>query len=126
MSGFEILGVPLDPEVVADFLAQGSDRRQEAEKRMRRGSGPAFRSDPYREAARRLQQLSADAHLREVLSPSGRWLSCTEFGLVWGRAPGTVRRWTSAGRIPGAHQIGTTWLIPATARPPADRRKRTS
>lgn len=49
------------------------------------------------------------------------FLSVSEFCALHGKDPGNVRRLIQQGRIP-AQKIGSQWVIPAGAVPPADKR----
>lgn len=49
------------------------------------------------------------------------YLSVSEFAALHGKDPGNVRRLIQQGRIP-AQKIGSQWVIPADAQPPADKR----
>jgi len=49
------------------------------------------------------------------------FLSVSEFCALHGKDPGNVRRLIQQGRIP-AQKIGSQWVIPAEAVPPADKR----
>ncbi len=49
------------------------------------------------------------------------FLSVSEFCVLHEKDPGNVRRLIQQGRIP-AQKIGSQWVIPADATPPADKR----
>lgn len=51
----------------------------------------------------------------------GKYLSVTEWSALHRKDPGNVRRMIKEGRIP-AEKIGSQWVIPADAPPPADKR----
>lgn len=53
------------------------------------------------------------------------YMTLKETGEKWGVSARRVNYYCAAGRIPGAVKMATIWLIPKTAKKPADgRRKR--
>lgn len=50
------------------------------------------------------------------------YISTKEASLKWGICRRRIQVLCSSGRIPGAVQVGSTWIIPETAEKPKDRR----
>ena len=54
------------------------------------------------------------------------YMTLKEASKIWGVTPRWINYYCSAGRIPGAEQMGTVWLIPKSATKPVDRRRKTA
>lgn len=120
-------GVRLPAAEVADAVRAYLTSRQLEDRQQRRRGVPAFDSEPWAEAVRRLR-MSARGHSRAENWTRERWITCAEYavGSVW-CSPRTVRRWAAAGQF-GADAVkrGGVWLIRADAPLPATARRQTT
>ena len=54
------------------------------------------------------------------------YMSCSEAAKKWGISERRVQKLCEGNRIPGVSKIGYMWLIPKTAKKPADGRRKQS
>ena len=54
------------------------------------------------------------------------YMSCPEAAKKWGISERRVQKLCEGNRIPGVSKIGYMWLIPKTAKKPADGRRKLS